>query len=259
VVSGVGPKTIYNWPAKYLVVNGVRYYDWSGVLQFVGTDAIELLDLPMDAREVVQRASDLETAGKMLHASHAFHCGDPNPNQSKVHCTKPPGHVGFHQALFSDGSHSTEWGPKLASLKRMSAAKAKKQKPPHPYTVEADVPDPACPYLPHIDVRSKFMGKTVKLVQSAIDTLPEYSWRLPAPTTMGGGKWRANRNVQQPNGPQEWWQGQWVVNPEHVDSVVQWCNIQLIFKHEEKVLPDYQEGVVVTEDQFIEDKKGKGQ
>jgi hypothetical protein len=259
VLSGVAPRSVYAWPAEHLTVAGTRYYKWEAVLSFLGEDAIELLGLPVDARVALQRAAELETEGKMVFAHHDFQCGDPNPKNELLHCTKPAGHDGFHHAAFADGSVSPEWGPKLSSLKRMSAAKAKKLKDQnivHPHAVEADVPDPEHLYLPHVDARSKYMGKAVKMTPKKIEALPEYSWRLPAPTTMQGKKWRANRNIQQPNGAPEWWQGEWVVVDG--EAAVRWCCVQLDMPHPEKILPAYAESDPVTEDQFIDDVKGKG-
>ena len=256
LLLGVDPRTVFNLPAAHILVGNSRYYQWTSVLAALTPETLELLELPETSVEALVQALALEDGGKMLLAEHTFQCGDPNPLDASIHCTKPEGHKGFHQTTFSDNTTSAEWGPTYTSMQRMSANKAQKLKAAnvdHPHVREADVSDPTAPDLPHVDSRSKFMGRAVKLTQDKLDALPEYSWRIPKVATMQGQKWKANRNIQQPHGPKEWWVGEHMVLDDQM--AVRWCCVQLDIKHPEKILPDFVESDPVLEEQFIEGGK----
>ena len=239
-------------------VQGTQYFKWSEILKHFTPDAIKMLKLPKDPTKALERAGELDEQGQIMHAREPWYpnpgeyCGDPHPTDPSLVCMRTKRHRSYHYARFADGSTSCDWGPSYTTMQRKSAKKAQKLREAgiaHPHAKETDVANPAYPNLPHMDSRSKYMGRPIKMKQVKIDELPEYSWRIPRVETMQGGKWKANRNILQPHGPKEWWQGEHITTNGELE--VRWCCIQLDIVHPEKVLPEYTESEPVTEDQFI--------
>lgn len=259
IITAAPVHKVYYWGVKAKDVQGRKYFNWAEIRARFTPGAIEILDLPADATVALERAEALDTEGQLLHSREAWYpnpderCGDPHPNDPHLVCTRHVRHKSFHCTRFYDGSTSSVWGPTYTTMQRTNANRAQKLRERgsiHPHASEADVINPEHPNLPHMDIRSKYMGRPIKLTQDKIDELVEYSWRIPKVTTMQGLKWKANRNILQPHGPKEWWQGEHITSEGELE--IRWCCIQLDIQHPEKVLPAYTEGAPITEDQFID-------
>lgn len=243
LLTAISTPAVRNWSVPSLAISHAHYYKWTDVLDYIGAPAAKALDLPATAQEAVGRGrSAAKTEIPEFKIAVAMRdrslCKAMHPD-GLGECAKSFGHVGPHQLVRIEEGTRKE-GPEWKVISVEETAKANPHMAhnfdqeskkiaedaagiPHegkrrkkkvifaPGEIVTETPELAAyEGLPHTHPASKFLGKPIRRPQKFIDALPDFSEGLPSPSMILRRKWRANRDIHDPDKLPDWWQGEYV-------------------------------------------------